>query len=93
MEFLALVPVLFIFLGVLYFAACLIVDHEIRSAEKKFGYVEGMPAGSGGQSPEVSVGFGEAVFETSSAAAAGESTGRTRGGSGAIGGWAGRRLR
>ncbi|MBS9374532.1 hypothetical protein GON09_003544 [Rhodococcus sp. B50] len=91
MEFLAFVPVLLTLLGVLYCAACVIVDYEIRSAEREFGRTENASAGSGGQSPDASVDSGETGFEP--AVGSCDSTGRTRGGSGAIGGWAGRRRR
>lgn len=81
MEFLALVPVLLTFLGALYLAARLIVDHEIRSAEREFGTADS------GQASEVSVDSGETGVDAASpVVVAADSAGRTRGGSGAIGG-------
>lgn len=81
MEFLALVPVLLTFLGALYLAARLIVDHEIRSAEREFGNA------TGDQASEVSVDSGETGVDAASpVVVAADSAGRTRGGSGAIGG-------
>lgn len=81
MEFLALVPVLLTFLGALYLAARLIVDHEIRSAEREFG------TATGDQASEVSVDSGETGVDAASpVVVAADSAGRTRGGSGAIGG-------
>lgn len=38
MEFLATVPVLLVFVTLLYFAARLLVDQQIRSVEKEFGH-------------------------------------------------------
>lgn len=90
MEFLAFVPVLFALPTVFYFAARLIVDYEIRSAEREFGQADEVSAGPGGQSPDASVVPGDSTVPV---VASGDSAGRTRGGSGAIGGWAGLRRR